>query len=135
LLPGAENLTFTKELIMVVPQQPKVEYIDRPDLVETFIDMVRNVTFDGATVRAEFGVTRFEDTPPGSAAVARQYPACRLVLRPDAAVDLFVRLQRLVALMEQRGIVKREPSKTPARPADALENPLGSTGAPTKPSL
>ena len=110
---------------MSQPQQPKMEYVDRPDLGETFIDNVRHVTFDGATVRVELAVTRFEETAPGaSAAVARQYPASRLVLRPDAAVDLFVRLQRLIALMEQRGIVRRDPPKQD-KPADALENPLG----------
>ena len=112
---------------MATPQPPKAEYIDRQDLTETFVDMVRYVTFDGATVRAELGVTRFEEAGPGTAAVAKQYPSCRLVLRPDAAVDLFVRLQRLIGLMEQRGIVKREQPKGPSdKPADALENPLGS---------
>ena len=108
---------------MAVPQQPKTEYIDRPDLPETFVDNVRHVTFDGATVRAELGVTRFEESTPPTPAVAKQYPTCRLVLRPDAAVDLFVRLQRLIALMEQRGIVRREQPKSD-KPADALDNPV-----------
>ena len=110
---------------MAVKPQPQVEFVDRADLAETFVDSIRNVTFDGATVRAEMCVTRFDEgATPGSAA-ARQYPASRLVLRPDAAVDLFVRLQRLIALMEQRGIVKREAPKAPERPGDVLENPLG----------
>jgi len=109
---------------MSQPPQPRTEYIDRPDLIETFIDNVRHVTFDGATVRVELAVTRFEETAGAVAAVAKQYPASRLVLRPDAAVDLFVRLQRLISLMEQRGIVRREQPKQ-EKPADALENPLG----------
>jgi len=109
---------------MSQPPQAKMEYVDRPDLIETFIDNVRHVTFDGATVRVELAVTRFEEASGGAAAVARQYPASRLVLRPDAAVDLFVRLQRLIALMEQRGIVRRDQPKQD-KPADALENPLG----------
>ena len=114
---------------MAVPQQPRTDYIDRPELSETFVDMIRYLTFDGATVRAELGVTRFEEPPPGGPAIAKQYPVCRLVLRPDAAVDLYVRLQRLIALMEQRGIVKREQPKNSAeKSADALENPLGSGG-------
>lgn len=111
---------------MAVATQPRLEYIDRPDVVETFVDNVRTVTFDGATVRAELCVTRFEEgaAPAGT---VKQYTASRLVLRPDAAVDLFMRLQRLIALMEQRGIVKREQPKPPAgTAADALENPLGS---------
>ena len=110
---------------MAAPQPPKTEYIDRPDLTETFVDTIRHVTFDGATVRAELAVTRFEEFTPPAPAVAKQYPSARLVLRPDAAVDLFVRLQRLIALMEQRGIVRREQPKAPEKPADALENPLG----------
>lgn len=115
---------------MAQPQPPRTEYVDRPELVETFIDNIRHVTFDGATVRAELGVTRFEEASGASPATAKQYTACRLVLRPDAAVDLFVRLQRLVALMEQRGMVRREQPKQD-KPADALENPLGSaTKAP-----
>ena len=113
------------------PQQPKIEYVDRPDLTETFVDTIHNVTFDGATVRAELAVTRFDDGTGGAPAVAKQYPSCRLVLRPDAAVDLFVRLQRLIALMEQRGIVRREQPKAPPaeKAPDALENPLGTAGA------
>ena len=113
---------------MAVSPQPQIQFVDRADLSETFVDSIRNVTFDGATVRAEMCVTRFEEgATPGSAA-AKQYPATRLVLRPDAAVDLFVRLQRLIALMEKRGIVKREQPRPPDKPGDALENPLG-TGA------
>ena len=105
--------------------QPKLQFIDRPDLVETFVDNVRTVTFDGATVRAELCVTRYEEGA-APAANAKQYPTARLVLRPDAAVDLFMRLQRLIALMEQRGIIKRDQPKTPAAsPTEALENPLG----------
>lgn len=111
---------------MAQTQQPRTEYIDRPELAETFVDIIRHVTFDGATVRAELGVTRFDEATTATPAVAKQYTACRLVLRPDAAVDLFVRLQRLIALMEQRGIVKREQPKQ-EKPVDALENPLGST--------
>ena len=110
---------------MAVPPQPQLQYVDRPDLLETFVDAVRTVTFDGATVRAELCVTRLEEGAAQSA-VATQYPSARLVLRPDAAVDLFMRLQRLIALMEQRGIVKREQPKPEAAGApDALENPLG----------
>ena len=110
---------------MAAKPQPQVEFVDRPDLAETFVDSVRHVTFDGATVRAEMCVTRFGEGAGQDTAAARQYPASRLVMRPDAAVDLFVRLQRLIALMEKRGIVKREAPKPQERPSDALENPFG----------
>jgi hypothetical protein len=118
---------------MAVPPQPQPQYVDRPDLIETFVDTVRTVTFDGATVRAELCVTRLEEGG-AQGAVAKQYPTTRLVLRPDAAVDLFIRLQRLIALMEQRGIVKREaPKPEAASMPDALENPLGKNAKPPAP--
>ena len=110
---------------MAVPAQPRIDFVDRPDLVETFVDSVRNVTFDGATVRAELCITRFEEGGAPEAAGAKQYPAARLVMRPDAAVDLFIRLQRLIAHMEKRGIIRREQPKAAEKPGDALENPLG----------
>lgn len=113
---------------MAVAPEPKRQYVDRVDVTETFADSVRSVTFDGATVRAELCVTRLEDSTPPTAAVAKQYPACRVVLRPDAAVDLFVRLQQLVGLMEQRGLIKRQQPTNASRqqPAEgALANPLG----------
>ena len=113
---------------MAAAPKPQIDFVDRPELAETFIDSIRNVTFDGATVRAELCVTRFEEAASPAVAKAKQYPASRLVLRPDAAVDLFVRLQRLIALMEQRGIVRREQPRPPAKPTDALENPLGTGG-------
>jgi hypothetical protein len=110
---------------MAAAAEPKIQYVDRPELNETFADSIGNVTFDGATVRAELCVTRPEDG--GRTPSARRTPACRLVLRPDAAVDLFLRLQRLIALMEQRGIVKRqEPKKTGKGTEESLPNPLGS---------
>jgi hypothetical protein len=101
----------------------QLEFIDLPDLRETFVDSVRAVRFDGMTIRADLCVTRAAertgDTQPIS---VQRYPACRLVLTPEAAVDLYNRLQHFIAAMEQRGILKRE--RRPA--ADALQNPLGS---------
>src|SRR5688572_20227732 len=111
---------------MAQPPQPKIQYVDRPELNETFVDSVRNVTFDGATVRAELCVTRFDEPASTAAAAGRQSPVSRVVLRPDAAVDLFMRLQRLLAFMEQRGIIKREapPQAAAGTPGEALANPL-----------
>lgn len=115
---------------MAVPAESKPQYVDRPDLVETFIDSIQHVTFDGATIRAELCVTRVEEPAQSAKPSSKRYPASRLVLRPDAAVDLFLRLQRLIALMEQRGIVKRQEPKQKAGEAaeESLPNPLGATG-------
>ena len=109
------------------PNNPQPQFVDRPELSETFADTVRHVTFDGATVRAELCVTRVQDGS-GGAQNTKRYPTARIVMRPDAAVDLFIQLQRLVAMMEQRGIIKRQPRPNAAETESAasLENPLGS---------
>ena len=117
---------------MAAAPEPKKQYVDRADLTEVYADSVRNVTFDGSTIRAELCVTRLEESTPPAPAIAKQYPICRVAMRPDAAVDLFVRLQQLMGWMEQRGLIKRQPpaSSPPSSPTQppaegALVNPLG----------
>ncbi len=89
-------------------QQPKLEFVDRPELVETFADSVRGVMFDGSVLRVELSVTRLADpgTAGGQASMTRQ-PACRLVLTASGAVELFNQLQQVMGALAQQGVVKR----------------------------
>jgi hypothetical protein len=48
-----------------------------------------------------------DDPAPPNPPTGKKYTACRLVLPPLAALDLVNKLQQLVALLEQQGIVKR----------------------------
>jgi hypothetical protein len=98
---------------------PQVEYVDLPDMPETFVDSIRMVRFDGVTMRAELCVTRIGEREPF---IIKRYPACRLVLTPEAAVELARQLQKIVAAMEQRGKLKRE---KPLPSQDVLQNPFG----------
>jgi hypothetical protein len=109
---------------MALSPATEVEYIDLPDLQETFVDSVRIVHFDGMTMRAELCVTRIEDREP---VTVKRYPACRLVMTQDAALYLFKQLQQIVTAMEQRGKLKRERTLSPA---DVLQNPLGARQKP-----
>jgi hypothetical protein len=83
--------------------------VDRPDLVETFSDSIRSVTFDGQTLRLLFCATRLDQASPADAPNAKQYPVCRLVLTPPAAVDLFNKFRQIMSIMEQSGVIKKEP--------------------------
>jgi hypothetical protein len=85
----------------------ETQYIDRLDVVETFIDSTGLVTFDGNTVRAELCVTRMNEPAPPKGLTGRKYPAVRLVLTPNATVDLFNHLQTMIDAMEKQGLVKR----------------------------
>lgn len=88
--------------------EPSAEapYLDRPEVAETYADQVRLIHFDGQTVRIEFTVARPTLAAPDRAGIELR-PAARLVLAPLAAVALHEQLTRLVAALEQSGVIKR----------------------------
>ena len=90
-------------------QQPtmQITYVERPEVSETFADTIEKLSFDGQTLRMELCVTRMDDPTPPNPPTGKKYTACRLVLPPLAALDLANKLQQLVAMLEQQGIVKR----------------------------
>ncbi len=87
----------------------KTQFIDLPELSETFADSIHALNFDGQTVRIEFCATRLDILKPPEPPTAKQYPICRLVLTPNAAIVLFNRLQQLMKVLEQSGAIKKEP--------------------------
>jgi hypothetical protein len=86
-----------------------IRYLDRPDLEETFADSLTGLTFDGQTLRIEFGVTRLDEVKAEAPLSGRRHPACRLVLTPGAAVDLINRMQQIAAALKQAGVIKGPP--------------------------
>jgi len=95
-------------------QRVQSRFIDNPAILETFADSIHSFSFDGQTMRIEFCTTRLDEPKPQNPQTATQHPACRLVLTPTAALDLFTKLQKLVNALEQSGVLKREaaPPKT-----------------------
>lgn len=89
-------------------QQGTLQFVERPELPETFADSLRGVMFDGSVVRVEFCVTRVAGAGAagGQTNMTRQ-PACRLVLTASGAVELFNQLQQVMGALAQQGIVKR----------------------------
>jgi hypothetical protein len=83
-----------------------IRYLDRADMAETFADSVTGLTFDGQTLRIEFGVTRLDNVQANAPISGRRYPACRLVLPPSAAVDLINRMQQIATALRRAGVVK-----------------------------
>ena len=98
--------------------QPQIqyEYVDRPEISETFADFVQRIQFDGQTLRFEFCVTRMDDQKPDTPASGRRYPACRLVLSAAAAIDLMNKMQQITAGLIKAGVLKADPP--PAAPAN-----------------
>ncbi len=92
----------------VLPGAPAIpmDKVDLPDLRETFADAIENVVFDGQSMRIEFCVTRLEQREK-AAPRAKRYPACRLVLTPNAAVELMKQMRHLASGLANAGVVKQ----------------------------
>ena len=90
--------------------QPQIQfqYVDRPEVAETFADHVQRIQFDGQTLRIEFAVSRLEDQKAGEAANGKRYPACRLVLSGTAAIDLMNKMQQITAGLLKAGVLKAD---------------------------
>jgi len=95
----------------VQAQPPQFQYVDRPDVAETFADHVRMMTFDGQTLRIEFCVSRVDQPSPQGPPTGKRYPSCRLVLSTGATLELMNQLQRITASLVQQGVLKAEPPK------------------------
>jgi hypothetical protein len=92
---------------MTKPFNPIIRYEDRPEISETFADSVHGVLFDGQTMRIEFCTTRMDPPQPPNEPTARQYPVCRLVMPPTAAIDLYNKLQQILQALEKDGKITR----------------------------
>ena len=88
---------------------PRIHYIDRPEVSETFADSIHGLSFDGQTMRIEFCSVRIDPFNPSEAPTGRQYPVCRMVLTPNAGIELFNRLQQIIKALEKSGAVQRTP--------------------------
>ena len=102
-----------------MPDQPQVQfqYVDRPEVSETFADFVHRIQFDGQTLRLEFGVSRLEEHKPPAAPTGHRYPVCRLVLSAGAAIDLMNKMQQITAGLIKAGVLKTDASgPAPAGP-------------------
>ncbi|HNT16730.1 MAG TPA: hypothetical protein PKJ37_02385 [Acidobacteriota bacterium] len=85
----------------------QVQYVDSADVSETFVDSLNAVMFDGQTGRIELCVTRMEPPTPSTPPKAKRYPACRLVLTPEAFLKLASQLQQLLGALEKDGVVQK----------------------------
>jgi hypothetical protein len=101
------------------PQSPQsqvqYQYVDRPEVEETFADFVQRIQFDGQTLRLEFCISRLEDQQASAPPVGKRYPACRLVLSVGAGVDLINKMQQITANLIKAGVLKQDAPASPAQ--------------------
>ncbi len=93
---------------------PQFQYVYRPEVSETFADIVQRIQFDGQTLRLEFCVSRLDDHKAGTPVTGKRYPTCRLVLSAAAAVDLMNKMQQITSGLVKAGVLKQDAAQTPA---------------------
>lgn len=86
----------------------KLPYKDLPNIAETFIDGVHLMTFNGQFANLILTANRMDEPHPGNKKpTGAKVTAERLVLSPDAILDLHNRMSQLIAVLEQQGVVQR----------------------------
>ena len=90
-------------------EDDQVRYIDRPEILETFVDSIGAGSFQHGVARIEMCVTRMDKLEQGDKPTARRYPVARAVLTPQAILDLFQQLQGMVIIMQKEGVIKTQP--------------------------
>src|SRR4051794_38345506 len=95
--------------------QMQFQYVDRPEVSETFADFVQRIQFDGQTLRLEFCVSRLDEHKEATPVSGKRYPACRLVLSAAAAVDLMNKMQQITSGLIKAGVLKQDAAQAPAK--------------------
>ena len=78
-------MTFEPNTAAGAQRQAATRNFDRPEVAETFADLITSLVFVGQSLRIEFGLTRLDEVKPNMPITGRRYTACRLALPPAAA--------------------------------------------------
>ena len=69
------------------------------------MDSLESIIFDGATVRLEFVINRFDAPKPPAAPTGKKYTACRVAVSAPGFVIMVNKLNNIMAALIQQGIV------------------------------
>lgn len=80
---------------------PTYRYVDRVDVIETFIDSFHMLTYDSGNFRLELTVRRPDELKPPGAPGVQQVTACRLVIPYPAFLELTQRFNQILSQIQQ----------------------------------
>lgn len=89
------------------PDPPRLTYVDRPDIADTFVDALRRATFDGVNVRIEFTVNRLEDPQPPSPPTGKALTACRVIIPLMGFLAMAKQFDTLVQTLRAQGVLRQ----------------------------
>jgi len=86
------------------------QYVDNPNVSETFADGLHSVGINGGVIALTFSVTRTEDGNPPKLSRA---PAARLVLTLPGAIELHQKLNAVLTMLQQQSAAATAAATTP----------------------
>ena len=98
---------------MPLPPNTKVREVDDAGVSETCVDGVGLATLHGSTLRINLCMYRFAEIKPPTPPQADKVTVARLVLTPDAAVELHNLMNNIMGAMAAQGLVKIEEGQPP----------------------
>ncbi|MGH6725847.1 MAG: hypothetical protein ACREB8_04785 [Pseudolabrys sp.] len=87
--------------------QPKMTYVDRPEISDIFADGLRRATFDGINTKLEFVINRMDEHKPPAPPTGQSLTACRLVLPIPCVLELHGKLSQLINALHAQGVIKQ----------------------------
>jgi hypothetical protein len=88
------------------PSGPKLTYVNRPEIAETFADSLENVMLDGSVIRLEFVVNRMDAPMPPAPPTGTKMTSCRIVMPLQALFQVTDKLRLIIAALQQQGLIK-----------------------------
>jgi hypothetical protein len=91
-----------------LPQQAQLQttYVDRPEISETYVDLLYNATCEGLNIKLELVVNRALSAMPGAPISIKSTTACRLVMPLPGMLDMLNKLSGLAATLQAQGLIK-----------------------------
>lgn len=95
-----QNLPQNRKSVQLV-------YRNRPEVPETYVDLLRLALAEGTNIKMEFVVNRQDQPSTSDATITGQsITACRLIIPVQGMVDMAAKLNDLLTKLRSAGIVK-----------------------------
>ena len=86
----------------------QLSYRNRPEISETYIDLLHVTFAEGAIIKMEFTVNRpNQPSSPDAAITGDSVTACRLTMPVQGAMDMAFKLNDLIAKLRNAGVIKQ----------------------------
>ena len=89
------------------PDPARISYVDRPEIVDTFVDALHRATFDGVNVRLEFTINRLDDPQPPTPPTGKALTACRVIIPLTGFLAMSKQFETLFGTLRAQGVLRQ----------------------------